>query len=415
MNTITPPSHPARRPARGRSPILEALEARLGSASTAERAMLVDQFWNSSGERSPLIEEIPGRPDERLVTFLFRNATAHAVIITLNRITHDLDDGRLERMPGTDIWHTTFRLGSGWRGSYAIAPADADRLAELAALEPRWAMRALRESGGIDPRNPDTSHTHGGGRVSVAALPDAPPQPWLTPPTSAARGQTSEHVSPTGRRVWVYKPPPSGNEPRPLVIALDGNVWHRSGYAAAAVDALSAAGTIRAPYIAMPDAGPTPRRVADLSIDGGMSTEVVDIIIPWLRSFLLVSSDPRDVIVSGESLGGLTALKTVFDHPEVTSTALSQSASLWQHDMLDRAARTKASVRIFQTAGKHESGLVEHNRMLDRALIRSAHEHTYIEYDGGHDMACWRGFWAEGLRVLLGSEDTDKTRLDAMG
>lgn len=366
--------------------------------------MLVERFWDSSGKRSPLVEEIPGRPDERLVTFLSRDATAHAVIVALNRITHDLDDGRLERMPGTDIWHATFRLGSGWRGSYAVAPVEADRLAELAALEPRWAMRRLRESGEVDPRNPDTSHTHGGGRVSVAALPDAPPQPWLTPCASAKRGRTSEHVSPTGRRVWVYRPYASGNAPCPLIIALDGNVWHRSEYAAAAVDALSDAGAIRAPYVAMPDAGPTPRRIADLSIDGGMSTEIVDVIIPWLRSFLPVSTDPRDVIVSGESLGGLTALKTVFDHPEAISTALSQSASLWQHDMLDRAARARSPVRIFQTAGRHEGVLVEHNRVLDSTLLRSAHEHTYVEYDGGHDMACWRGLWADGLRVLLGGE-----------
>lgn len=391
-------------PCRDVSPTLTALAQRLDRASDAERAALVERFWDSSGARSPLIEPSSGGPDEQLVTFVFRDATAHAVLISLNRITHDLEDARLERMAGTDIWHTTFRLASTWRGSYTVAAVDPDRLAELVALEPRWAIRTLREDGEPDPRNPETCHAHGDTHVSVAALPDAPSQPWLTPPTAAAKGCTSEHVSPTGRRVWVYRPAGPEQDPRPLVIALDGDVWHGSGYAAAAVDTLAAAGAIRAPYVAMPDAGPRQQRMRDLSIDGGMSAEIVDVLLPWLRSFLPVSADPREVIVSGESLGGLTALKTVFDHPEITATALGQSASLWQHDMLDRAAHATRPVRIFQTAGRHETGLVEHNRALSAALHRSAHQHTYVEYDGGHDMACWRGFWADGLRVLLGDD-----------
>jgi enterochelin esterase family protein len=336
---------------------------------------------------------------ERRVTFLWRSTEAVAVYVTVNRVTYDLDDSRLERLPGTDVWHATFRLPADWRGSYTILAVDAAGERDLRRHEPRWAMRTIREEGVADPRNPATTRTHGGGVASVAELDAAPAQ---AVPATGPSPRTRRLVAPSGRTVWLSPPVDEDGSPRPLVVALDGEVWHASGYATAAADRLAGAGTIRAPYVAMvATGGPSPRRMTDLSIDGGMSDEIVTSLLPWLRDRLPLSADARDVVVTGESLGGLTALKTAFDHPGTVGAALSQSASLWQHDMLDRAA-TAAPVRLFLTVGTFEGTLLEPHRRLREVLDTGPHAVTYREFRGGHDMACWRGFWADGVAALLG-------------
>ncbi|WP_052460389.1 enterochelin esterase domain-containing protein [Microbacterium gorillae] len=384
-----PPEVPAA--IRGESDAVAAFVTDL-RASTA-RDGVVAAFWAGPGARTPLIE--PHGARSRRVTFLFRDSEADAVHVTLNRISHTLEDSTLERVPGTDVWHATFVLDSAWRGSYTVLAADARTSADLIEREPRWAMRVMRESGVVDPRNPATLQAYGGVGASVAELPDAPPQPHLA---SAFAGETRELTSPSGRRVWVHRPARAAeDEPRPLVIALDGEVWHASGYAAAAVDHRT---DERAPVIAMIDSGGVVRRMSELSIDGTMTAEIADELLPWLRTITAVSPHAADVIVSGESLGGLTALRTAFERPDAVGGALSQSASLWQYDMLELAGAADAT-RLFLTVGVHEPTMLPQHRALRDLLAGSPHRFAYREYEGGHDLACWRGFFADGVDVLF--------------
>lgn len=382
--------------------LVDELTARLAVApDDAARAALVSAFWDGPAAVAPIVEEIADAPRSRRVTFVRQDADAHAVLVFVNRITESVDDAAMQRVPGTGIWHRSFVLESDWRGAYTMMSVDRKALDDLRGLEPRWAMRTVRERGEADERNPMTIVTHGGA-ASMAELADATPQPWLAA-EPVRRGRTSEHRLASGRRVWVHRPADDdGSAGRPVVVVLDGEVWQRSGYAARTIDALAEADAIRAPYLLLVDAE-GPRRMTDLSIDGTMSTEIVDVVLPWARGLLPISDDPSDVIVSGESLGGLTALKTAFDHPHAVGAALAQSSSLWQHDMLDRAGRS-APVRLFLTAGRHEGHLVEANRVLADALGASAHDHHYVEYNGGHDMAWWRGLWGDGIRHLLAPE-----------
>lgn len=253
-------------------------------------------------------------------------------------------------------------------------------------------MRTIREEGVTDPRSPSHIRTHSGRIASLAELDAVPSHPA---PAQGPSPHARRLVAPSGRPVWLSPPPDADGTPRPLVVVLDGEVWHASGYAVAGVDRLTTSGTIRAPYLAMVETGSTsPRRMAGLSIDGAMSEEVVASLLPWLRDRVPVSTDPRDVVLTGESLGGLTALKTAFDHPESVGAALSQSASLWQHDLLDRARR-----RLFLTVGVFEPTLLEPHRRLRDALAEGSAAVTYREFQGGHDMAWWRGLW-DGIADL---------------
>lgn len=384
------PARPAAPPAeRAVSDVIAGLVTRLQSADAAD---VLRDFWHE--RTSPVVE--PLDEHRRRVTVLAQSETAAIVFASINRVTNDLVDATLERVPGTDVWHATFVLPASWRGSYTLTAFDDGELGELCALEPRWAMRHLRERGNIDPRNPDVVGAYGDLAASVCALDEAPAQPWLAP--AAVRGFTRELRAPNGRRVWLHVPAGGGNAPRPLVIALDGEVWHGDALAANAVDHVP---PHRAPVVAMVDSGGVTSRMRDLAIDGGMSDEIVSVLVPWLRTVERISDDPADIIVSGESLGGLTALKTAFDHPQVVGAALAQSSSLWQHDMIERA-RSASAVRLFIAVGTFEPTLIEPHRALRASGALDGHDVTYLEYDGGHDTACWRGFWADGVRTLLG-------------
>jgi enterochelin esterase-like enzyme len=49
----------------------------------------------------------------------------------------------------------------------------------------------------------------------------------------------------------------------------------------------------------------------------------------------------------------------------------------------------------------HFNMVVENRRIRD-VLLAKGYEVTYSEYNGGHDMVCWRGSLADGLIALAG-------------
>src|SRR5699024_12498708 len=94
-----------------------------------------------------------------------------------------------------------------------------------------------------------------------------------------------------------------------------------------AVAAPPATGRIRPPVVVHIDNGPPERRLTELSIDSGMADELALEIVPWVRARHRVSARPTDVLAVGQSLAGLTALKTLVDHPRGVGAAIAQSSS----------------------------------------------------------------------------------------
>lgn len=376
---------------RATSRVMAEVTTHLQRATATKRADMVEQFWQRT--RSPFIE---GRQNGvTRVTFLYRDPIAHQVLLTVNRVTETLEDATMLRVPGSDIWHASFEVGTTWRGTYNFLPLCDDHLAELTRLEDRWAMRAVREQGYPDPRNPQRVETHAG-EMSVAVMPKARvlAHPGRSPDEAS---RTSKHTTPAGRRVWRFTPPAATTKPRPGIVVLDGEVWQRGGRAAAAVDAFAKHHPAEAPFLLFVDC--SPNRQVELAADGSMCNEIVDSLLPWWRRHEPgLTTDPTRIFVSGESLGGLTALRTALEYPSRVGGALSQSASLWADHTLDPAA-VGNNTRLYLTAGSLERGLVGKNRAFAHGL--RGKRFRYLEYDGGHDMAWWQGLWAEGMRFLL--------------
>lgn len=402
-----PPSLVAAKPAiRVRSTAITQLSAQIVSAPSRTVELVAD-FWDTYA--GPLVEEssVLGRAT---LTFAWRDPDASRVLLIVNSVTREVSDSELERVAGTDIWWASFALEPTWRGSYAFLPLDSQGVTQLEGLTDRYAMRLIREAGQPDPFVADTVR----GSMSVAHLPGAPAQTWLTPHHSSR--PLEEYRAPGDRRVWVQEPllpgsvapsllgTPDAEQTYPCVFVLDGEGWQSSQDFSHTVNNLTSAGQIPACYVVFLDAE-GPRRIADLAIDGEASTYVAGDLLDWIRSHFAVSTDPKDIVIAGQSLGGLTALKTVFDHPDRVGAALSQSASLWQDNMMERAiAADPAASRFYLDIGTYGLSMLGQNQNLSAYLQERSFSITYAEYTGGHDYACWRGSIAQGLIALLGDK-----------
>ncbi|MFT4231650.1 MAG: DUF3327 domain-containing protein, partial [Leucobacter sp.] len=192
------PSTPRRQPPKVRrptpvpvaqSPALRALREEIAGLRVPEsRRGALGRFWDRCAGSAPLVERDPtGEP--RVLTFLWRSDTARAVLLFVNRVTDetDLDRSLLEHLDGTDVWHRSYLLPPGWRGSYGFLVHEADDAPPWSSGRPdQVRLRALLDTARADPRNPLGCPNSAGRRLSVAALSDAPPQPWIADGLDAA-------------------------------------------------------------------------------------------------------------------------------------------------------------------------------------------------------------------------------------
>lgn len=353
----------------------------------------IDMFWDQIATTLPLVEEVKDT-DEVIVTFCWRDAEAEAVLLFANRLTDErrLEDTMLERKEGTDLWHASFKMAADWRASYSFLvkrPGEPAPWESEAQIE----LRAVLDHGQTDPRNPDTCVNRAGVRQSVVSLPHAPQQPWLALRPEVVPGNLTCEPGPDGRDVWLYDPAGADlHVDLPLLVVLDGEVWTQHHDLPVTLDNLIADGHLRHVRAVMPASGGRGKRWDE---DG--AAYVVEQLIPWARERRAIG---EEVVVVGQSLGGVTALRAGLLYPDVVQGVASQSASLWLDDLAD-ALRPGLTTKVHLAHGTQEWVLDELHRDLVARLEECGVEVTSAEHNGGHDYAWWRGAIADGIRALL--------------
>lgn len=365
-----------------------------------------DRFWDEVARTGTPMVEPADEDDHATVTFVWRDAGAAAVLLFANRVTDetDLDASLMRRVPGTDVWHLSYRMRTTWRASYAFVPCAAGSPPPWRVHGDQVALRTALDRGRADPWNRDTCRNRAGVLQSVVALRDAPPQPFLAVRHGVPRGRLEEARGPGGRRVWLHVPPratagPPPSEGLPVAVVLDGDVWTSTQDLPTTVDNLAAEGALPATVLLLVDSGDRTTRWADHDDPRGIADHVADELLPWVRERLPVTTDPARTAVVGQSLGGLSALRTAVRRPETVGAAVSQSASLWASELGgDLEGRDLTGSRLYVEVGRHEWVLTApHRRVVGRLREHGAEVHA-VEFDGGHDDACWRGGIAAGLR-----------------
>src|SRR5262245_26518862 len=405
------------------SPRLAALAKEL----KAGNRKALDAFWQELKDKAPLVEPIAGDEKRLWVSYLWRvDSETRRVDVMGGLPTSDEISKPLKQLPGTDLWYLTERLPNDARFTYIFLvnpvkplPGEKDAMQKL--------LKQLRR----DPLNPRAFVSPPSS--TIVELPAAPPQPWIKPLPNVPQGEMKLHkikseIMKEERAIRVYTPPgydPNG-KPCGLLIYFDGETVPFVIPLATILDNLIAKEKIPPMVAVMVNSGTTRNR--DLACSASFADFLAKELVAWVRGNFKVSDDPRQTVVSGFSLGGLAAAYTGLRHSDIFGNVLSQSGSFWYNEgwnwdqnyaernfFLDSGWLTgefvkspRLPLRFYMEVGRLEQGIpinmVLENRRLHDVLTAKGYPVTYSEYNGGHDMLCWRGSVADGLIALVGKQ-----------
>ncbi|MEU8965058.1 alpha/beta hydrolase-fold protein [Streptomyces sp. NPDC048491] len=282
----------------------------------------------------------------------------------------------------TDCWYAEVRMPTRLRVTYRFRTDDGAY---------------------ADPYNP----VGAGGERSVAATPDAPPQPhWpavdasdVLPLPRARIRWASERLG--GRRTVRVHPVGGGG---PVVLLLDGDDWLHLHPAMTAFDAAFAAGDMPPATLVFV---PAKDRLGEFGCRPQWWEAIRDELLPLVASGE-VPADTGTLVVAGQSLGGLSALYAALEFPELVSRVACQSGSFWwEPGAEDRpdplggpvggtiAARLRerpapAGLRIAFDLGEHETRMRPHCEAVETLTQKSGATVRTSRSAAGHDRAGWR-------------------------
>ncbi|NUS30303.1 MAG: enterochelin esterase [Streptomyces sp.] len=292
------------------------------------------------------------------------------------------EDVPLRRWGETDCWYAQVRMPRRLRVTYQFI-SDGQAYA--------------------DPLNPAGA----GGDRSIAATPDAPPQPhWplvgaddvLPLPRTRLRW-ASERLG--GRRTVRVHPVGGGG---PLVLLLDGDDWLYLHPAMAAFDAAVAAGDV--PPVTLVFL-PAKDRRTEYACRPEMWRAVRDELLPLVAESG-VPGDPDRLVVAGQSLGGLSALYAALEFPELVSRVACQSGSFWWTPGAMGSADPfggpvggalaerlhgrpdLSGLRVAFDVGEHETPMLPHCGRVEALAERCGAAVRVSRSASEHDRAGWR-------------------------
>lgn len=408
----TPPKTPRPVPApRVDSPLISALIAEAVSAEELN-ARIVEVV----SEGTPIIEPVR-RADgsvsenERIVTFLYHNEQAEQVLMFINRLTDEknLDRSLMARIEGTGWWQLSMQMETTWRASYNFLPA-------LPGERPAWLgdgdqvrLRAALDSGEGDPLNPETVCNRIGRCMGVVQLKDAPVQDFiLTQEEIDALPAPEWMQTPDGHKYVlgrVGEPAPDA----PLFIQFDGEMWFSQGMEQT-LNRAHKAGRIPAMHVFFLHSGGRENRWKELNGDNPIADYLVEVAFPHLEAVHGIKTAPQNIVINGQSLGGLSSLLAVLSRPEAFGGAIAQSSSLWQPQVMKRLDELEAAGEIDRLrhlyleieVGEQEWILVPPHRELKERLEKLGLENAHCTtFNGGHDYACWRGAIVPSLEFII--------------
>ncbi|MDQ3855536.1 MAG: enterochelin esterase [Chloroflexota bacterium] len=410
------------------SPRLLALERQLAAGGHDA----LESFWRRvGGHGAPLIETTRHGEHPILVTFLWRAGDVEDVVLVGGLAGWTVAGNRMTRLPGTDLWYKTYR-------TWSPAPA-AFRLLPGAVLEQDWsAAGAHGASSAWRPNDlevftyafPVRSEATDIKQVLLAMvkLPDAPPQPWITPAPGSPVGQVTLHylhsaILGNSRHIWVYTPPGYAMDggPHDVLIQFDGMTYTDQVSVPTVLDNLQYEGRIAPTVAVLIDNIDHETRMREFGCHVPFVSFLTDELLPWVRKHYSIATEPSRTTVSGSSMGGLAAAFAGLERPDVFGKVLSQSGSFWwkpdgerEHEWLARRVVESPllPLRFYLEVGVHEqvsspdSGptQVVVNRHMRDVLRAKGYPVHYSEFEGGHDWACWRDTLHSGIIALNGRD-----------
>jgi enterochelin esterase-like enzyme len=426
------------------SPRINALRA----AVEAGNRESIGSFWKEvEKEGTPIIEPMPGDDSNMLVTFLWRGnpGTRNVFVARLPYAGGTPDDYFMRRIGNTDVWYKTVATDRKTRFEYSLAP-NVPRIRPVSEGMDSDAIAMIAASARTDPLNPKrwrvdarTVDSPFHEERSMVEMPDAPAQPWLAEKPGVPAGQIEKRQFKSAllkneREIAVYLPPgySRGAKPYPLLVLFDEVAYLGDPKQIVLVPTPTILNNLIAeqripPMVALLVGNVPGQRDRELPCNPVFSDFLSSELLPWAHSVYNFTADPRHIVVSGSSAGGLAAACAGLWHSETFGNVLSQSGAFhWVPTKGDQAsgsrtdsepnwvvrqfiASPKLPLRFYLDAGSEEfdvSGdgrsILITTRTLRDVLLAKGYEVHFQEFAGGHDYLSWRGTLADGLIELMG-------------
>jgi len=365
----------------------------LEQVAAADRQPAVDAFLASVGS-FPIVD------GDGVVHFLY-TGEADDMGIVGDMIGSRRED-RMQRVPGTDLFHYSIRLEPSARVGYRF-------------------VRNLDESL-LDPRNPrvapDQENPVFWGELSWVSTPGWEAPAHLREP-AAARGRVESVELETGhfeakRQLEVYLPPgyDSGEERYPVVYLHAGHDAFQYGELARSLDNL-VADAVAGPLIVVavhPPGNPMPETWGPGR--AGFVSMLVEEVVPLVDARYRTHAERGSRAVAGVGATGLSALFAAFEHPEVFGGVASQSLMVLteqETQVAELLARSgDPSLRIYLGWGRYDlRGSLEGwdmtaaNRRLAARLRERGYELAGGEALDGFGWGSWKNRTDRVYRALF--------------
>lgn len=380
----------------GPHPAEPAWRRRVNTPAEAER------FWDEAGEL-PLLgaRRVSDGVELVEVSFLARPGRETKVLVHLNSLTdnirQDFTPWLMSPVADTGLYALDLWLPSD--GCYSYRIVTADRIPRNIG-HTREGWRWVHEQGQPDPRGAERIVNPLGHLSSVWRGPAA----W-SPEDTGPRQERQEIVvdCPGGisRPVSILRG--SAGAAKPVLVLFDGEQWRGTGI----VDRLGAPGIAELDVVLI-DSMSLEARMRDLP--SAQWRDQVQVILDRVGEFLGRAVGPGQVILGGQSLGGLAAAQLSLGPNRLADRAVCQSGSYWWRDGAKDPARAgriledlagidaKGSQLVVQV-GIDEAEMVDRSREFTAAARAAGAQVWHHEWRGGHDYAWWR----DGLVSAVGT------------
>lgn len=379
----------------------------------------LQEFWNKIERNgAPLIEKLPGDLENDLVTFIYKADEEVENVIFIPPIGWEkFLEYKMERLLNTNLWYITCKIKNDLRFDYTISVNDS-----LIDSDEGWETREMNLT--YDKLNKNflilCEEDDKEKKVSYVVMPKAQEHFWVKERVNISKGNIEEYYFHSeklekDRRIRIYTPYgyKKSNKPYKFLILTDGDEYLNLLSGKTVLDNLIADKKIAPIVVLFVDS--TDIRYEELSCNDDFVDIIVGKLTPWFRGNYNISLEPKDGIIGGLSLGGLTATYLGLRHSEIFGNVLSQSGAYWYKPEDFKEVESacwmstefnkieRLPLKFYLNVGilEPKENMIGVNKKLRDVLESKGYEVKFEEFNGGHDYLCWGETLANGLISLI--------------
>ena len=382
-----------------------------------ERA--VEEFLCIIEEKgTPIIEELENDSKNSLVTFIYKGDKECENVLFVPPVgKENYNDNQMQRILQTDLWYITYEVRNDVRFKYYFSPND--------PLDNNWDERYYNRTV-YDRLNKKVMIFKGENeeddeKSSYVIMPQSLEDVWTKKIEGVPRGSVEEYKFESEnledkRRIRVYTPYGYDKNEKNygFIVLTDGDEYINVLSATETLNNLIASEKI--PPIVAIFIDSTENRMKELKCSDSFGEVIVKELIPWARQNYNISSNPKDAIICGLSLGGLTASYLGLNYSKIFGNVLSQSGSYWYRpesysSVIDDCWMSsnfkkidKLHLKFYLSIGVLETKdkIIDTNINLKDTLTSKGYDVEFQWFKSGHDYLSWGENLANGLISLIG-------------